>query len=70
MDETRLFSVVHSDSTRSNGLTLEHRKFHTNMQNFFTVKVKEYWHRLPRGVTESPMEILKTQLVTYLCDLL
>jgi len=27
------------------------RKFHTNMQrNFFTVRVTEHWHRLPREV--------------------
>ena len=61
MDEARLFSVVHSNRTRSNGLKTEHGKFCTNMQkNLFTVRVMEHWHRLPRKVVESPVEILKT----------
>ena len=59
----RLFSVLHSNRTRSNDLKLEHRQFRTNVsKNFFTVRVTEHWNRLPREVVESPMEIFKTSL--------
>jgi len=72
MDEPRLFLVVCSNRTRSNGLNPEDRKFHTNMQKkFFMVRVTEHWDRLPREAGESPsMETLKTRMDAYLCDLL
>ena len=64
--------VMHSVRKRSNGLKLEHRKFHTNMwKNFSMVRVMKHWNRLFREVVESPsMELFKTSLDTYLCDLL
>ena len=69
MDEARLL-VVHSDRTRNNGLKPEHRKFCTNMQKNFTVRVMEHWNRLPREGVESSVEIFKTRLDAYLCDVL
>jgi len=68
MDEARIFSVVRSNRTRSNGLQLEHRKFCTNIRkNFFMVMVMEHWNRLSREVVESTfVEIFKTCLDSYL----
>ena len=72
VDEARLFLVVGTGRTRSNGLKLGHRKFRTNVgKNFLTVRVMEHWHRLAREVGQSPsLEILKTHLDAELCDLL
>lgn len=72
MDESRLFLVVCSDTTKSNGLKLEHWKFHTNMwKNIFTVRITEHQNGLPREVVEtSSMEIYKCHLDAYLCNLL
>ena len=39
-------------------------------KNFFMVKVMEHWNRLPRDVVESPMEIFKTSMNAYQCELL
>ena len=71
MDEASLFSVVRGDRTRGNGHQLQHRKFSTNVsKNFLTVRVTEHWNRLPREVVESPsLELFKSRLDAYLCDL-
>ncbi|KFV72086.1 hypothetical protein N308_05504, partial [Struthio camelus australis] len=63
-DGARLFSVVPRDRARGNGREQKHKKVPLSMRkNFFTVRVTEHWHRLPRGVVESPsLEIFKTCL--------
>ena len=68
----RLFSLVPSNRTRSNGHKLEHRKFHLKTgSNFFTDRVMECWNRLPREVVEcSSLEIFKIHLDTFLCNIL
>ncbi|KFP31597.1 hypothetical protein N325_01431, partial [Colius striatus] len=67
---TSLFSIVDSNRTRGDGMKLEHKKLLLNIRkNYFTVM--EQWHRLPRGVVESPsLEVFKTRLDMFLCDLI
>ena len=67
----RLFTVVLSDRKRGNENKLEHRKFHLDIGKNSSLRVTEHWNRLPREVVESPsVEMFKTHLDIYLCDLL
>jgi len=44
---------------------------HVLRKNFFTLRVTEPWHRLPRETVDSPsLEIFKTRLDAVLCSLL
>ncbi|KFP29690.1 hypothetical protein N325_06682, partial [Colius striatus] len=47
-----------------NGYKLEHKRFQRNIRkNFFTMRVREHWHRLPRWVVESTsLRTFKTHL--------
>ena len=50
--------------TRDNVQTLKSRRFLLNVwKHFFTVRVTEHWHSLPREAVESLcLEILKSHL--------
>ncbi|KFP59546.1 hypothetical protein N322_01892, partial [Cariama cristata] len=54
-----------------NGHKLKLRKFHLNIRkNFYTLRVAEHWHRLPReGVESCSLEVLKNRLDVILCNL-
>jgi len=58
-----LFPVVRSDR-RGSGHKLKHWRFPLNIRkHFFTLRMTEHWHRLPREVVTSPFwEILKSCL--------
>ena len=70
-DGARLCSVVPSDRTRGNRHKLQHKKFLLNVgKNFFTLRVTEPWHRLPREAVGSPsLEAFSTHLDATLCML-
>jgi len=67
VDGTRLFSAVPSDRTRGNGQKWDHSMFHKNVRKNFTVRLAEYWNRLPREIVEVPsLEIFRTYW-THFC---
>ncbi|KFP27533.1 hypothetical protein N325_02479, partial [Colius striatus] len=70
--EASIFSTLSSSSTRGNEMKLEHKKFHLNiLKIYFSVRVTEPWHRLPKEVVESPyLEVFKNHLDMFLCDLI
>jgi len=70
LEKGALFSAVLSDRARGNEHKLKHREVHLGTKNFFTMRVAEYWHRLPRKVVTPCLEILKTQMDTILGSLL
>ena len=72
MDGARLFSAVPRVRTNGNGHEWEHRLLHMNIRkNIFTLRVTEHWKRLPTNTVDSPpLEISKTHLADFPCNLL
>lgn len=70
-DGVRLFSVVLSAKTRGSGHKLEHQVFLLNIKKHFcTVQVTDHWHRVPREIVVSFLEIMRSCLDMVLDTLL
>lgn len=64
--------VVPSSSIQGSDNKQEKRQFRTNMSKFFLMfrVTEEHRKKLPREIVESLLEIFKTLLYTFLCNLL
>jgi len=71
-DRARLFLVLPSDKTRGNGDKMKNRSLRLRIRkHFFTVRVAENWHKLPREVVDSPsLAIFESHLDMVLFNLL
>ena len=71
-DGESLFSRACCNRTRSNGFKIERGRFRLEIRkNFFTMRVVEHWHRLPREVVNAPsLETFKARLDEALSNLI
>ena len=68
----KLFSRACSDKTRGNGFKLKEGRFRLDIRKeFFTVRVVQHWHRLPREAVDAPsLEVSKARLDGALSSLM
>lgn len=64
MNRARLFWMV--PSNRGNRHKLGHRKHHRSTRKRFTMRMTDYWNKLPKRVVVYPSFIFNT----YPCNLL
>ena len=69
-EEDRLFSRMYRDTARRSGFKMKEKRFQLDIKKFFTIKMVNCWHRLPREVVDAHVPGFKVRLDGALINLM